>query len=854
MFTIDLEDSKGTVLRKNDVITAGAYRYKFYINQSDWDEWVNGNKHLKFADDLTVYVNGELAQCTTNANGNISAYGPWFYIYDEKPEINSVTVNGESVADGGAVTANGNVTIATNYDSKLSDALTAYGCSVKQLSAYYLNGEKINVAALTPVDNGDGTATKTYTRYLTAGDELRVESWLEVKWPDGHTDRVDEHTVTVSRPSIAFDFANQNPVGSADATTNLTANSGDTKTYTFGSTAVPSGYYVEKKITLRGLFAGLDADRTVTVKDGSATLTHTFIKPGLYQLTETLNLYENGSTKVIATKSHKFLIEVAAADPAFVTQPHYDGQGMQMGTNYVSWKLNFTPVKLIARCNIGTYARPNWKEYELDATKSFAALVAYSQNYVLYAYYGEGARDYVASDAFSAQKPADFTPAFTKQPVGDQSLGGNPVEVTWATNFVPVKISIMQGSVKPTMEHSVLDDATATSTLLGASENNYFICAYYSDTEYVTSNKFKITELAPAFTLQPANGVSLGGAYAETSWATNFTPVKLQLVKYDKGPTSRPFYSTEDLDVDATYCTVEPGHDYYCIYAYYNDTQYVSSEYFYVTEMNYYNAWFYVDDTVLDKVMVLEGDYVERPADPVKDGYRFLGWYTDDGELYNFAATVTDDVHLTAWFEQITYYVVKFMVDDSEWYSCAVSEGESVAAPTVPEKDGYKFLGWSYEGAYYDFAAPVFGDMTLYAEYEKIVTGHTVAFHLGTDPVAWQEVQDGDTAIEPEAPAQEGKVFLGWYTAYEGGEKFNFSTPITGDVNLYARFESAPASIPGDVDGNGKVNNRDLGLLQLYLNDGDLTDRTFVWDAADLDGNGKLNNRDLGLLQKLLNN
>ena len=63
----------------------------------------------------------------------------------------------------------------------------------------------------------------------------------------------------------------------------------------------------------------------------------------------------------------------------------------------------------------------------------------------------------------------------------------------------------------------------------------------------------------------------------------------------------------------------------------------------------------------------------------------------------------------------------------------------------------------------------------------------------------------------------------------------------------------APAFVPGDVDGNGKVNNRDLGLLLLSLNSGDLSDKTFIEAAADLDGNGRLNNRDLGLLQQLLN-
>ena len=57
--------------------------------------------------------------------------------------------------------------------------------------------------------------------------------------------------------------------------------------------------------------------------------------------------------------------------------------------------------------------------------------------------------------------------------------------------------------------------------------------------------------------------------------------------------------------------------------------------------------------------------------------------------------------------------------------------------------------------------------------------------------------------------------------------------------------------LPGDVDDNGKVNNRDLGLLQKYLNDDDVTiDLTL----ADMNGDGKVNNRDLGKLQHRLNN
>ncbi len=55
---------------------------------------------------------------------------------------------------------------------------------------------------------------------------------------------------------------------------------------------------------------------------------------------------------------------------------------------------------------------------------------------------------------------------------------------------------------------------------------------------------------------------------------------------------------------------------------------------------------------------------------------------------------------------------------------------------------------------------------------------------------------------------------------------------------------------PGDANGDGKVNNRDLGLLQQYLNDWNVE---VILEAADLNGDGKVNNRDLGMLQQQLN-
>ena len=56
--------------------------------------------------------------------------------------------------------------------------------------------------------------------------------------------------------------------------------------------------------------------------------------------------------------------------------------------------------------------------------------------------------------------------------------------------------------------------------------------------------------------------------------------------------------------------------------------------------------------------------------------------------------------------------------------------------------------------------------------------------------------------------------------------------------------------IPGDVDGDGKVNVRDLGRLQQYLNGWDVE---IDLAAANVTGDSTVNVRDLGLLQQYLN-
>lgn len=66
---------------------------------------------------------------------------------------------------------------------------------------------------------------------------------------------------------------------------------------------------------------------------------------------------------------------------------------------------------------------------------------------------------------------------------------------------------------------------------------------------------------------------------------------------------------------------------------------------------------------------------------------------------------------------------------------------------------------------------------------------------------------------------------------------------------LVNAYYVADTPIRGDVDGDGKVNNRDLGMLQQYLGGWELQVDLAV---GDMNNDGKINNRDLGLLQQAL--
>ena len=119
------------------------------------------------------------------------------------------------------------------------------------------------------------------------------------------------------------------------------------------------------------------------------------------------------------------------------------------------------------------------------------------------------------------------------------------------------------------------------------------------------------------------------------------------------------------------------------------------------------------------------GASVAMPAPPTREGYQFHHWSTDvlGSVPYNFDWPVTAD--RTLWAQWRATYTDAFLVliftEDGELMELKnVPDGEPIAEPDPPDRDGYRFVHWSgnRSGQYpFDFKQPITGNVELYAHW-----------------------------------------------------------------------------------------------------------------------------------------
>ena len=206
---------------------------------------------------------------------------------------------------------------------------------------------------------------------------------------------------------------------------------------------------------------------------------------------------------------------------------------------------------------------------------------------------------------------------------------------------------------------------------------------------------------------------------------------------------------------------------------------------------------------------VEEDKKANKPADPVMEGNKFVGWYTEAECInrFDFATPISQNITLYARYvpvETQTYTVTFDSNGGTDVLPQTVLEGEKATKPADPTTFSDEFDGWYIDKNFdkeFDFNTPITGDITLYAKwvpYQHFNVTFDLRGHGAQLKV--QKVGVGEKAKKPNPdPTADGWKFEGWYTTAECVIPFNFGTEIMSDTTIYAKWTKVENG--GDYSG-----------------------------------------------------
>ena len=127
-----------------------------------------------------------------------------------------------------------------------------------------------------------------------------------------------------------------------------------------------------------------------------------------------------------------------------------------------------------------------------------------------------------------------------------------------------------------------------------------------------------------------------------------------------------------------------------------------------------------------------------------------------------------------------------------------IDRGGKFTKPAAPSKENHTLAGWYNGDEKFDFDADTTNApnvLELVAKWD--INKYTVQFvsDYGNAPTS-QNVPYNGTADDPGKLKAEGYTFIGWYTDHTCTTEFKFSTPITGDTKIYAKWEKNAPVLP----------------------------------------------------------
>lgn len=224
-----------------------------------------------------------------------------------------------------------------------------------------------------------------------------------------------------------------------------------------------------------------------------------------------------------------------------------------------------------------------------------------------------------------------------------------------------------------------------------------------------------------------------------------------------------------------------------------------------IEEKTYQVTFNSYDGSLINSLEIEEGSKLNKPEDPIKEGYIFLGWFKDSefNNAYDFNEIVISNLTLHAKWKAIKYTLLFDTLGGNNLNSMEITYGEEIGLLPVPIKDGFEFRGWYYNDIKISETSKNLTNkaenITLTANWQKIigVTYYNITFNSnGGSLVNSVEIEEGSKLSKPQDPIKDGYIFIGWFTDNEFNNTYDFSEDVISNLTLYAKWEE----ITDDID------------------------------------------------------
>lgn len=201
---------------------------------------------------------------------------------------------------------------------------------------------------------------------------------------------------------------------------------------------------------------------------------------------------------------------------------------------------------------------------------------------------------------------------------------------------------------------------------------------------------------------------------------------------------------------------------------------------------------------------------IELPT-PKREGYDFVGWYSDSEYKEEFKAELMPEKDVTVyakWAKKAEMYTITFdTAGGNDIPSISLEANAKIELPT-PKREGYNFVGWYADKEYKEkFKTEIMPkkDITVYAKWAENIERYKITFDTKSEEAISPINLEYNAKYELPIPTKKDNAFLGWYIKEANEEKKipqNGKSQFKQDTVLYAKWKPISECLKFSVVGD----------------------------------------------------